>query len=177
MNTPHRRCSISRCARSVSKVACCPVRSATPVSIEPLLLQKPACRNGREMHCHCCFRRGETNAIICPHGWPCRRYMVQVAMQQSDYIAYNIWADKERRRPLDFRCGLLFRVAPPPHSLGCARHVTLVVCLLLYIVPPPARQACAHCLCTFFSLVCVASFVRWNRGCFLDEYGLVLLMN
>ncbi|CAM9358203.1 unnamed protein product [Pylaiella littoralis] len=27
----------------------------------------------------------------------------QVALQQSDYVAYNIWADKERRRPLDFR--------------------------------------------------------------------------
>ncbi|CAN0063684.1 unnamed protein product [Ectocarpus sp. 12 AP-2014] len=27
----------------------------------------------------------------------------QVALQQSDYVAYNIWADKERRKPLDFR--------------------------------------------------------------------------
>ena len=27
----------------------------------------------------------------------------QVALQQSDYVAYNIWAEKERRRPLDFR--------------------------------------------------------------------------
>eukprot|EP00752_Nemacystus_decipiens_P007502 g6703.t1 len=27
----------------------------------------------------------------------------QVALQQSDYVAYNIWADTERRKPLDFR--------------------------------------------------------------------------
>lgn len=27
----------------------------------------------------------------------------QVALQQSDYVAYNIWADKALRKPLDFR--------------------------------------------------------------------------
>lgn len=68
----------------------------------------------------CCCRRGVTIAAICPglsHGCgPADVLMLQVAMQQSDYIAYNIWADKERRRPLDFRCGLSSRVPPPPRS-------------------------------------------------------------
>lgn len=118
-----------------------------------------------EMRCHRFFRRGVTNATICPHP----RLALPTVYVAGGHAAVGLYRVQHLGGQGAAKAAglqvwsLVPRCPPPPDRLSCARHVTLVVCLLLYIVPPPARQACAYCL--FFNC-CVSRALLGGRGFF-----------